>query len=58
MDTKKAQEIVESKGVINVSYKGSSVWIENINNETHETMIRDLNTNRNFVVDISELIES
>lgn len=58
MDTKKAQEIVESKGVIDVSYKGSSVWIENINKETHEARIRDLNTNRNFVVDISELIES
>lgn len=58
MDTKKALEIVESKGVINVSYKGSSVWIENINEETHEARVKELNTNRNFVVDISELIES
>jgi small acid-soluble spore protein H (minor) len=58
MDVKQAVEIVESLGVIEVNYEDCSVWIENINEETNEVKVRDLRTDRQFVVDVSQLSES
>jgi small acid-soluble spore protein H (minor) len=57
MDTKKAFEIVESLGVIDVTYNGIPVWIENINEETNEIKVKDLNSDTRFLVDVSELSE-
>jgi len=33
MDIKRATEIIESLGVIGVSYRGEPVWLENINQQ-------------------------
>ncbi|MFT8315728.1 MAG: H-type small acid-soluble spore protein [Clostridium sp.] len=57
MDIKKAAEIVESLGVIDVKHKGCPVWIENINKETNEVEVKDLSTDKHFTVDVTELNE-
>lgn len=57
MDVKKATEIVESLGVIDVDYKGKSVWIENIIEATNEAEIKDLETGEKCKVSISKLEE-
>ena len=57
MDIKKAAEIVESLGVIDVNHKGSPVWIENINEETNEVKVKDLKTDKHFTVNVNELNE-
>ncbi|MBU5592781.1 H-type small acid-soluble spore protein [Clostridium sp. MSJ-4] len=57
MDIKRATEIVKSLGVIDVNYKGNSVWIENINQKDNEAVVKDLKTNKEFPVDISQLEE-
>ncbi|AJA46556.1 small acid-soluble spore protein [Clostridium pasteurianum DSM 525 = ATCC 6013] len=58
MDIKKANEIVESLGVIDVNYKGNPVWIESINEGTNEIQIKDLNTDKHFTVNAAELSEN
>lgn len=58
MDIKKACEIVESLGVVDVNYKGTSVWIESVNEQTNEAKVKDLESERVFVVNVSELKES
>lgn len=55
MDTKRAIEIVDSLGVIEVNYKGSPVWIENINQQSNTAKVRDINTNKELNVNISDL---
>jgi small acid-soluble spore protein H (minor) len=57
MDVKKATEIVESLGVIDVDYKGKSVWIENIFESTNEAEIKDLETGKKYKVSVSKLEE-
>lgn len=55
MDNKRAKEIVESLGVIEVLHNGDPVWIENINgNEAKVTYIED---DRTADVPINQLIE-
>lgn len=58
MDIKKAAEIVESLGVVNVNHKGCPVWIENINEETNEVEVKNLKTDKHFTVDVTELNEA
>lgn len=58
MDKEKAFEIVNSLGVTCVNYKGKSVWIEDIYEDTNEAKVKDLSTEKNFLVNISELEES
>ncbi len=55
MNSVRAKEIVDSLGVINVLYKGSPVWIENINNDS--VQIQDLNTQKRFEVPVKDLVE-
>lgn len=57
MNLKKAVETVDSLGVINVTYKNSPVWIENINRENRTAQVKDLKTNKVIEVSISKLIE-
>lgn len=57
MDIKKAYDIVESLGVVNVNYKGRPVWIESINSEGNEILVRDLQSEEEFTVDVLELKE-
>lgn len=57
MEIKRANEIVNSLGVINVNYNGNPVWIENIHSENNQATVKDLNTEKELLVDISELKE-
>lgn len=58
MEIKRASEIFDSLGVIDVNYKGIPVWIEQLNKENNEARVKDLNTDREISVNISELEES
>lgn len=57
MDMHKATEIVESLGVMGVTYNGKPVWIESLNEENNEAEIKDLKTGEKHIVNISELSE-
>lgn len=57
MDIKKATEIIESLGVIGVNYKGDSVWIENINEESNTVRVKNMKTDKELNVDIKDLEE-
>lgn len=57
MDIKKATEIIESLGVIVVNYKGDSVWLENINEESDTVRIKNMKTDKELNVDVKDLEE-
>lgn len=57
MNIKKATEIIESLGVIDVDYNGRSVWIESINESTNEVEVKDLQTGERCRVNVSKLQE-
>lgn len=57
MNLKRAEEIANSLGVINVTYKTDPVWIENIIKDSQTAMIKDLKTNKVMEVSISDLKE-
>ncbi|SHJ17693.1 small acid-soluble spore protein H (minor) [Clostridium amylolyticum] len=58
MDIKRAGEIIESLGVIEVSYKGEPVWIENINQQNSTVKVKNMNTDKELNVDIKDLEEN
>lgn len=57
MDIKRAVEIIESLGVIEVSYKGESVWLQNINKESDTVKVKNMKTNKELNVNIGDLEE-
>lgn len=57
MDTKRAAEIIESLGVIGVSYKGNPVWLENIDKQSDTVKVKDIDTDTELNVDIKDLKE-
>lgn len=57
MDIKRATEIIESLGVIGVSYKGNPVWLENINDQSYTVKVKDIKTDKELNVDIKDLKE-
>lgn len=57
MLTERAVEIINSLGVINVTYNNKSVWIEDIQRENNKVQVKDLKTNEVIEVEISDLIE-
>ncbi|MBI6872501.1 H-type small acid-soluble spore protein [Clostridium aciditolerans] len=57
MDIEKIVEIVESRGVINVTYNGNPVWIEGISKESNEVRVKNIKTNEEFMVSASKLKE-
>ncbi|MGY0375243.1 H-type small acid-soluble spore protein [Clostridium sp. JNZ J1-5] len=57
MDIKKATEIIESLGVIGVNYKGDSVWLENINEESNTVRVKNMKTDKELNVDVKDLEE-
>lgn len=58
MDIKRATEIIESLGVIGVSYRGESVWLENINQQNNTVKVKNMNTDKELNVDIKDLEEN
>lgn len=52
------KEILESQGVINVTYKNNPVWIESISTDKDGYIqVKDLITDKHIMVDISKLKE-
>jgi small acid-soluble spore protein H (minor) len=58
MNIKRAQEIVTSSDMIPVSYNGTPIYINSINNNTETANIHPLNEpNKNQEVSVSTLTE-
>lgn len=56
LDKSRVEEILESKGVIYVSYKNNPVWLESIGTDKDGFIqVRDLKTHKFMTVDIKEL---
>lgn len=56
MLVKRAQEIMESHGVIEVHYQGQSVWLEELMEDTAMISFLD-NSDRKMQVQLGDLIE-
>ncbi|MDF2882230.1 MAG: Small acid-soluble spore protein family [Clostridiaceae bacterium] len=57
MDFNRAEEIIQSLGVINVTYKNNAIWIEDIQRPTNTAHIKDLKTSEIKEVPINQLKE-
>ena len=58
MLTERAVEIINSLGVINVTYKNNPVWIEDIERESNKIQVKDLKTNEVIEVEALDLVEN
>ncbi len=58
MLTERAIEIINSVGVINVTYKNNPVWIQDIESENNKVHVKDLKTNEVIEVEVSDLVEN
>ncbi|HOQ01428.1 MAG TPA: H-type small acid-soluble spore protein [Acetivibrio clariflavus] len=56
MDSKRAKQIMESKGVIEVLYQGDPVWIENVLDD-NTVQVSNLQTNVKQDVPVNMLVE-
>ena len=56
MDNKRAQEIMQSHGVINVTYNGMPVWIESIRGDLSEVTL--IGMDKRIDVPVSALTEA
>lgn len=58
MNKVRVKEILESNGVINVTYENNPVWLESISTDKDGTIqVRDLKTDKLMIVDINNLKE-
>lgn len=57
MDIRRADEIINSKGVIDVWYQNDPVWLESIESEKHTVHVKNLNTHETMNIPLSELRE-
>lgn len=57
MDNQRIREIVESHGVIGVTFHDNPVWIEQVNNDA-TAQVTVLTTNERLEVPITQLTES
>ena len=58
LDKQRVEEILESRGVINVTYKNNPVWLEGISTDKDGVIqVRELSTDRLITVDIKDLKE-
>jgi len=55
---KRAQEIFNSKGVLDVKYNNNDVWINELNLDKKTAMVKNLNNNQIMEVEVSDLIET
>lgn len=56
LDKERVEEILESNGVINVTYKNNSVWLESIGTDKDGFIqVRDLKTDKIMTVNINDL---
>lgn len=57
MDSRRARQIIESHGVIEVNYKDTPVWIEQIKNDD-TAQVTVLDTDQQMEVPVTELTEA
>jgi small acid-soluble spore protein H (minor) len=57
MDKERVEQIVESRGYIEVTYRDNPVWIENINRDG-KAQVKDMRTNELREVSFAELQET
>ena len=57
LDSKRAKEILESHGVIEVQYHHSPVWIEQLK-DANQAAVTDLKTNQTMDVSLDQLEET
>lgn len=57
MNFKRAEEIVQSLGVINVTYRDKAIWIEDVQKASNTAHIKDLKTSEIKEVSLTELKE-
>ena len=58
LNKRRLGEILESYGVINVTYKNNPVWLDSISTDQDGVIqVKDLKTNKLMLVDIKELKE-
>ncbi|HYF75238.1 MAG TPA: H-type small acid-soluble spore protein [Candidatus Nitrosocosmicus sp.] len=57
MDINRAEEIINSKGVIEVTYNNSPVWIENVIREDATAQVRLLTNNQSLNIPVESLNE-
>ncbi|HEY8889715.1 MAG TPA: H-type small acid-soluble spore protein [Clostridium sp.] len=58
LDKKRLGEILESYGIINVTYKNNPVWLESISTDKDGVIqVRDLKADKLMLVDIEDLKE-
>ena len=58
LDKKRLEEILESRGIINVTYKNNPVWLEGISTDKDGVIqVKDLKTDKLMSVDINDLKE-
>jgi small acid-soluble spore protein H (minor) len=58
LDRKRLGQILESHGIINVTYKNNPVWLESISTDKDGVIqVRDLKTDEHMTVDIKDLKE-
>lgn len=58
MNKQRVKEIIESPGIIEVTYKNDSVWLESLSTDRDgKIKVKDIDTNRLIIVDIEDLKE-
>ena len=57
MDIKRAEEIINSKGIIEVTYKDSPVWIESVIRDNATAHVKLLSDNQSMNIPVEDLME-
>jgi len=57
MHIKRAEEIINSKGVIEVTYKNSPVWLESIIKDNATAHVKLLSNNQTMNIPVEDLTE-
>lgn len=58
MDVKRVEEILNSKGIIEVTYNNSPVWIESIANDDGTAHVKLLSSDKSMNIPVKELTET
>ncbi|HYF83968.1 MAG TPA: H-type small acid-soluble spore protein [Clostridia bacterium] len=57
MDINRAEEIINSKGIIEVTYKDSPIWIESVIRDNATAHVKLLSDNQSMNIPIEDLME-
>lgn len=58
MDIKRVDEIISSKGIIDVTYNNESVWIESVIGENETAHVKLLSSDKTLNVPLKDLREN